>query len=171
LVKPPLVKESKVKMECQVCEIKPLGQQGGAGNLIICEILRIHIEESILNERKGIDPKKLQHVARLGGNWYCRVDETNLFEVEKPNIKLGIGIDALPENIRNSNILSGNNLGSLANLHEKPSIDPAFQDEKLKNIFQYYSVDPEEMEKELHTYAKFLLEQGKVQDAWQVLLS
>jgi flavin reductase (DIM6/NTAB) family NADH-FMN oxidoreductase RutF len=171
VVKPPLVKESKVKMECRVCEIKSLGQEGGAGNLVICEILRLHIEESILNESKGIDQKKLHHVARLGGNWYCRVDETNLFEVEKPNIKLGIGIDALPENIRHSNILSGNNLGSLANLHEKPSIDPAFQDERLKNIFQYYSVDPEEMEKELHIYAKFLLDQGKVQDAWQVLLS
>jgi flavin reductase (DIM6/NTAB) family NADH-FMN oxidoreductase RutF len=171
LVKPPLVKESKIKMECRVCEIKSLGQEGGAGNLVICEILRIHIEESILNESKGIDQKKLHHVARLGGNWYCRVDETNLFEVEKPNLKLGIGIDALPENIRNSNILSGNNLGSLANFHEKPSIDPAFQDERLKNIFQYYSVDPEEMEKELHIYAKFLLDRGKVQDAWQVLLS
>jgi len=158
-------------MKCRVCEIKSPGQQAGAGNLVICEILRIPIEESILNESKGIDQKKLHQVARLGGNWYCRVDETNLFEAEKPNIRLVIWIDALPENIHNSNMLSGSNLGSLANLHEMPSIDPAFQEERLKNIFQYYSAEPEEMEKELHIYAKFLLDQGKVQDAWQVLLS
>ena len=171
LIKPPMVKESKVKMECRVAEIKPLGNEGGAGNLVICEVLRIHIDESILDENKKIDQKKLHHVARLGGDWYCRVDEKNLFEVEKPTTQLGIGVDALPEHIRNSKILTGNNLGQLANVQFIPQIDPAFHDDKLKNIFQYYSINPDEMEKELHFYAKQLLEKGMVAEAWQVLLA
>ncbi|QEC41210.1 flavin reductase family protein [Pseudobacter ginsenosidimutans] len=171
LVKPPMVKESKVKMECHVMEIKPLGTEGGAGNLVICEVLRMHIHDSILNEKNFIDQRKLHHVARLGGDWYCKVDESNLFQVEKPNVKLGIGIDALPAHIRSSKILNGNNLGQLGNVHEMPIIDPSFHDDTLKNIFQYYSVNPDEMEKELHTYAKQLLDQGKVQDAWQILLA
>ncbi|MBO9636330.1 MAG: flavin reductase family protein [Chitinophagaceae bacterium] len=171
LVKPPMVKESKVKMECHVLEIKPLGTEGGAGNLVICEVLRMHIDDSILNEKKFIDQRKLHHVARLGGDWYCKVDESNLFQVEKPNVKLGIGVDTLPAHIRTSKILTGNNLGQLGNVHEMPVIDPSFHDDTLKNIFQYYSVNPEEMEKELHTYAKQLLDQGKVQDAWQILLA
>jgi flavin reductase (DIM6/NTAB) family NADH-FMN oxidoreductase RutF len=171
LVRPPLVKESKVKMECRVMEIKSLGHEGGAGNLVICEVLRMHIDDRILNEKKTIDQKKLHHIARLGGDWYCKVDENNLFTVEKPNIALGIGVDALPSSIRNSKILTGNDLGLLANVHSLPSIDPAFHDERLKNIFQYYSVNPDEMEKELHSYAKALLGQGKIPEAWQVLLA
>jgi flavin reductase (DIM6/NTAB) family NADH-FMN oxidoreductase RutF len=171
LVQPPMVKESKVKMECRVLEIRPLGDQAGAGNLVICEILRVHIDESILNEAKMIDPKKFHQVARLGGNWYCRVDEDNLFEVEKPNRHLGIGIDLLPDHIRQSTILTGNNLGALANVREMPSINPAFDDHRLKSIFQYYATDPAEMEKELHIYAKTLLDAGQVQEAWQVLLT
>lgn len=171
LVTPPMVKESKVKMECKVLEIKPLGAEGGAGNLVICEVLRMHIDDTILNENKFIDQRKLNHVARLGGDWYCKVDENNLFQVQKPNVKLGVGVDALPAPIRSSKILSGNNLGQLGNVHEMPVIDPAFHDDTLKNIIQYYSVNPDEMEKELHTYAKTLLDQGKVQEAWQVLLA
>jgi flavin reductase (DIM6/NTAB) family NADH-FMN oxidoreductase RutF len=171
IVRPPMVKESKVKMECRVLEIKTLGEQGGAGNLVICEVLRMHVDENILNaEQTMIDQQKLHHVARLGGDWYCRVDSSNLFSVEKPNTKLGIGIDTLPENIRNSTILSGNNLGQLANVHEMPAVDPAYHNEKLKNIFQYYAVNPDEMETELHRYAKELLADGKVHEAWQVLL-
>lgn len=171
LVQPPMVKESKVKMECRVLEVKPLGTEGGAGNLVLCEVLRMHIDDLLLDENKKIDQRKLHHVARLGGDWYCKVDESNLFKVEKPNIKLGIGVDALPEPIRNSRILTGNNLGQLANVHEMPVIDPAFHDDRLKNIFQYYAVNPAEMEAELHTYAKQLLDEGKVREAWQVLLS
>jgi hypothetical protein len=131
----------------------------------------MHIADEILNENGMIDQRKLNHVARLGGDWYCKVDETNLFMVEKPNTKLGIGIDALPDPIKNSKILSGNNLGQLGNVHEMPVIDPAFDDDRLKSIFQYYSVSPAEMEAELHTYAKKLLSEGKVQEAWQVLLA
>ena len=171
IVKPPMVKESKVKMECRIIEIKPLGDNGGAGNLAICEVMRMHIDDSILDENNKIDQRKLHHVARLGGNWYCRVDESNLFIVEKPNTQLGIGVDTLPLSIRQSRILTGNNLGQLANVHEYPAIDPSFEDDHLKQITQYYSVNPDEMEKELHSYAKKLLDQGKVNEAWQVLLA
>jgi len=171
IVQPPMVKESKVKMECRVIELKPLGNEGGAGNLVICEVLRMHIDESILDENNKIDQRKLHHVARLGGDWYCKVDESNLFIVEKPNTQLGIGIDALPHSIRNSKILTGNNLGQLANVHEYPVVNPSFDDKFLKQIIQYYSVNPEEMENELHIYAKKLLDEGKVREAWQVLLT
>ncbi len=171
LVSPPMVKESKVKLECKVIEVKPLGTEGGAGNLVICEILCIHIDESILDENSKIDQTKLNHVARLGGDWYAKIDETNLFKVAKPNTQLGIGVDALPESIRKSKMLTGNNLGQLANVHEMPFVDPAFTDDNLKNIIQYYSINPEEMDKELHRYAKELLDAGKVNEAWQVLLA
>jgi flavin reductase (DIM6/NTAB) family NADH-FMN oxidoreductase RutF len=171
IVKPPMVKESKVKMECKVLEVKPLGTEGGAGNLVICEVLKLHIDDSLLNENKKLDQRKINHVARLGGDWYCKVDESNLFHVPKPNTELGIGVDALPESIQNSKILTGNNLGQLANVHEMPVIDPSFSDTALKNIILYFSIDPAEMEKELHTYAKKLLDDGKVKDAWQVLLA
>jgi flavin reductase (DIM6/NTAB) family NADH-FMN oxidoreductase RutF len=171
IVKPPMVKESKVKMECKVIEVKPLGTEKGAGNLVICEVLKLHIDDSLLDEEQKMDQRKIHHVARLGGDWYCKVDECNLFQVAKPNKELGIGVDVLPINIRNSKILSGNNLGQLANVEEMPVIDPSFDDSRLKDIIQYYSVDPNEMEKELHLYAKSLLDEGKVYDAWQVLLS
>ena len=171
LVSPPMVKESKVKLECKVLEVKPLGTEGGAGNLVICEILCMHINESILDSFNKIDQTKLHHVARLGGDWYCKVDETNLFKVAKPNTQIGIGVDALPESIRKSAVLTGNNLGQLGNVHEMPFVDPAFNDDKLKNIIQYYSINPDEMDKELHSYAKELLDAGKVYEAWQVLLA
>ena len=171
LVKPPMVKQSKIKLECRVNDVKPLGTQGGAGNLIIAEVLVMHIDESILSGDGKIDQTKLQLVARLGGDWYCKVDESNLFKVEKPNTQLGIGIDALPASIKNSTILSGNNLGQLANVNIIPMVDPTFDDDTLKNIIQYYSINPEEMEKELHIYAAQLLNAGKVKEAWQVLLA
>ncbi len=170
-VKPPMVKESKIKLECKVNEVKALGTQGGAGNLIIAEVLIMHIDETILNAEGKIDQTKMHHVARLGGDWYCKVDESNLFTIEKPNTQLGIGVDMLPASIKNSTILSGNNLGQLGNVKEIPFVDPAFTDDKLKNIIQYYSINPDDMEKELHRYAKELLNTGKVSEAWQVLLA
>lgn len=171
LVRPPMVRESKVKIECRVIEVKPLGEEGGAGNLVICEALRMHIDDRILDEKGAIDQHRLQHVARLGSDWYSKVDEHSLFRVEKPNTRLGIGMDALPDPIRNSRWLSGNDLGQLANVHEIPTVDPSFHDDQLRHIFQYYSVNPEEMEKELHLYAGQLLGRGKVREAWQVLLA
>jgi flavin reductase (DIM6/NTAB) family NADH-FMN oxidoreductase RutF len=172
LVRPPMVKESKVRIECRVLELKPLGEEGGAGNLVICEALRMHIDDAILDSAaRRIDPRKFPLVARLGDDWYCRVDTDSLFMVEKPNVRLGIGFDALPDSIRRSRILSGNDLGQLANVHVLPVIDPSWHDERLQQIFQYYAVSPEEMESELHSYARQLLGEGKVAAAWQVLLA
>jgi flavin reductase (DIM6/NTAB) family NADH-FMN oxidoreductase RutF len=172
LVKPPMVKESKVKIECKVLDTRPLGERPGAGNLVICEALRMHIDDSILDPGTGrIDQKRFPLVARLGEDWYCTVEPASLFRVEKPNIHLGIGIDALPPAIRQSRILTGNDLGQLANVHALPSIDPAFDNGRLRQIFQYYAVSPEEMETELHSYARQLLKEGKVAEAWQVLLA
>jgi flavin reductase (DIM6/NTAB) family NADH-FMN oxidoreductase RutF len=171
LIRPPMVKESKIKMECHVREVKPLGSEGGAGNLVICEVVRMHIDDGLLDERNRIDQHRIQHVARLGGDWYCRVDPDNLFIVEKPNIQLGIGMDQLPDSIRNSTILTGNDLGRLANVHEFPVVDPSYEDDTLKQIIQYFSLDPRELERELHVHAKKLLASGRVAEAWQVLLA
>ena len=171
LVKPPMVKESKIKLECKVNQVIPLGTEGGAGNLVIAEILMMHIDESILNAENNIDQTKLDLVARLGANWYTRANKDTIFEVEKPNLKLGIGLDALPSSIKESQWLNGNELAQLANVDSLPHMDAAFHDEKLKHITQYYSLNPEEMERELHLYAKDLLKQGNTATAWQILLS
>jgi len=171
LIKPPRVKESPVQMECKVLEIKSLGDAGGSGQLIICEVILMHIDTNVLDENGKINQKKINHIGRLGGNWYAKISEGNLFEVEKPNTDLGIGFDQLPQIIRNSKILTGNHLGQLANSKEMPEINPAFDDIKLKNIFQYFSTDPLELERELHLYAKELLNEGKIYEAWQVLLA
>lgn len=170
-VKPFRVKESPVQMECIVRQIIETGTEGGAGNLAICEPVMLHINEDILDTNGKIDPQKIDLVARMGGDYYCRASGNAVFEVAKPNLQLGIGVDALPWGIRNSSVLTGNNLGQLGNVHELPVIDAAFHDDHLKNIIQYYSVNPDEMEKELHTYAKQLLAENRVQEAWQVLLA
>ena len=172
MVTPTMVKEAKIKLECKINEVKSLGEEGGAGQLVIAEVLCMHIDDSILNEAGNmIDQTKLELVARLGGDWYCKVNTDNLFKVAKPNTALGIGIDALPSSIKGSSFLTGNHLGQLANVHELPAIDPGFSDDRLKNIIQYYGLTPNEMEQELHKYAAELLNQEKVQEAWQILLS
>jgi len=171
IIKPPLVKEAKIKFECKVNEIKSLGENKGAGQLIIAEILLMHVDDSILNDEKNnIDQRKINLIARLGGNWYLQSNAANLFEVPKPNIELGIGVDALPNSIRYSKVLTGNDIGMLANVSEIPSIQPAFDDEKMRHIVQYYSVNPTAMELETHQYAKELLLLGNIEKAWQVLL-
>jgi flavin reductase (DIM6/NTAB) family NADH-FMN oxidoreductase RutF len=169
-VQPPMVKEAKIKLECKINEVKSLGENGGAGQLVIAEVLCMHVDESILGDDGKIDQQKLELVARLGGDWYCKVDHANLFKVPKPNTQLGIGIDQLPDSIRNSTILTGNHLGMLGNVHAMPDIDASFSDDRVKNIFQYYSVSPAEMETELHKYAAELLNAGNIEKAWQVLL-
>jgi len=172
LVRPPMVRESKVRIECSVLEVKVLGEEGGSGNLVICEALRMHIDDTILDKATGrIDQRLLSLVARLGEDWYCSIDADNLFRVEKPNIRLGIGMDALPDAIRHSRLLSGNDLGLLANVHVLPVVDPSYHDKRLQQIFQYYAISPDEMEAELHSYARQLLGEGKVDEAWQVLLA
>ena len=171
MVRPPMVKESRAKMECKVLEVKSLGENGGAGQLVICEVLKLHMDESLLDENKKFVQANLELIARLGGDHYCHVSKENLFMVPKPNSKLGIGIDALPASIRNSRLLTGNHLGMLANVNEMPVVEPSFDDEHLKNIFQYYSINPSDMEKEVHSYAVKLLDQNKIYEAWQVLLA
>lgn len=171
LVSPPMVKESKIKLECKVNQVIPLGTSGGAGNLVIAEVLMMHMDESILDSNHKIDQQKLDLVARLGNNWYTRANASTIFEVEKPNLQLGIGFDNLPSSIRNSKILTGNHLAQLANVSEIPAIDATFNDPKLKEIIQYYSINPIDMERELHMYAKELLDKQQSNDAWQILLA
>ncbi len=170
-IKPPRVAQSKIQLECKVNEVKSLGENGGAGQLVIAEVICMHIDNAILNRDNKIDQTKIQHIARLGNDWYCKIDKTNLFEVPKPNVHLGIGINALPQSIKESIVLTGNDLGLLANITELPEMQPSFYNETLKNIVQYYNLNPIEMEKEMHIYAKKLLTENNVNDAWQVLLA
>lgn len=169
-VKAPRVAESPVQMECKVRQIIETGTEGGAGNLVICEILVMHIDDKVLDETGQIDPHKIDLVARMGGDYYCRASGAAVFTVPKPNAELGIGIDALPAAIRHSRILTGNHLGMLANVQRLPDPDPAFSDDTCKNIVQYYATNPDEMEHEFHRYAAKLLDAGEVAKAWQVLL-
>lgn len=171
MVQPPMVKESLVKLECKVLEVKALGNEGGAGNLVICEVLLMHIDNSILNEDKsGIDQTKINHVARLGGDWYCKVDKNNLFRVAKPNTRLGIGFDQLPADILRSNILTGNHLAQLANAEAIPDKEEAFNNVAMMFILKQYSRNNTKRNHELHKLAAQLLNNGLVGDAWQVLL-
>jgi flavin reductase (DIM6/NTAB) family NADH-FMN oxidoreductase RutF len=173
LVKPYRVKESPVQFECIVKDIIELGNQGGAGNLVICEIIRIHIQEDILDEKGMIDTIKIDLVARMGGNWYCRANGHALFEIEKPLTTLGIGIDQIPLHIRNSNILSGNNLGQLGNVEKLPDETDVneFKLLELSSLFIEYHGKPEILEEELHKTAKKYLDEGKVTEAWKTLLA
>lgn len=167
LIRPPMVKESKVKLECLVKEIKPLGTEGGAGNLVICEVIFMHIDDSILDENNKIDQTKLHHIARLGGDWYAKIDSSNLFKVPKPNTQLGIGIDALPSAIKNSKHLSGNDLGMLANIHVMPENKFEILPQNIKSAI----ADCNFNEESIHKLAKNLLQKNKIEEAWQVLLS
>lgn len=173
MVKPFRVKESLVQMECKVVEVKETGTEGGAANLIICEILLMHINESILNDEKRIDPDKIDLVARMGGDLYCRASGSALFEVAKPNTNLGIGVDHIPGQIRMSNILTGNNLGQLGNASHLPSeeeINTMKHSEFLSAILNSSKSDSEKVDL-VHMHAKKLLDEGNVSDAWKTLLS
>lgn len=170
LVKPPRVGESPVAFECKVLQIIETGSQGGAGNLVICEVLLAHVKEEILDAKGKIDTRKIDLVGRMGGEWYCRANGEALFEIPKPLTTKGIGIDQLPDAIRNSSILTGNNLGRLANVEKLPSAEEiqGFQDERLQNIQQNFSGT--ELVRQTHLYAQELLQAGKIQEAWRVLL-
>ena len=150
LVKPPLIAESPVNFECKVIEVKPLGNEGGAGNLVICEVLKIHIKEEFLNEEGNLDQKKLDLVSRLGGNWYGRTTPETLFEVPKPLVTKGIGFDQLPSEIKNSSVFTRNDLGMLANVEQLPEGN--------------FTAD-----ENLHLEAQKLLLESKIEEAWKVL--
>jgi len=164
MVKPPRVAEAPVTLECKVKEVMELGEHGGAGNLIICEIVLIHIKEEVLDEKGLIDQKKIDLVARMGGNWYCRAHGDALFEIPKPITTLGIGFDQIPEKIRHSKVLTGNNLGQLGSVEQLPTPE---------EISAYRAEHPAQFssEAELHTFAQSLLNVNKVAEAWKVLLA
>ncbi len=170
LVSPPLVGESPASLECRVLEIKSLGERGGAGQLVICEVLKIHVKDCLLDRNGRIDQRKFRAVARLGGNWYSRVSPSTLFEVPKPNTKLGMGIDQLPASVRSSEVLSGNDLGILANYEEIPVPDPTEQAAALAWCKHRRRQSPEKEPFFLHNVAKYLLKFHKPDWAWQVLL-
>lgn len=173
-IKPPRVAESPVSFECKVLEVKPLGKEGGAGNLIICEVLLAHIREEILqHDQDKIDPTKLELVARMGGNWYTKTNANTMFEIPKPLTTKGIGFDNLPDYIRNSAILTGNNLGRLANVEKLPEEGAVFdfsKEPEVHAILETFVDNTEDMELELHKQAQKYLEDGQVDNAWKVLL-
>ncbi|MBX7108549.1 MAG: flavin reductase family protein [Chitinophagales bacterium] len=173
-IKPFRVKESPVQFECSVIEVKPMGDQGGAANLIICEILLMHINESVLNDQSRIDQHKIDLVARLGGDFYVRASGAALFEVHKPNTKPAIGIDQLPGFIRLSKVLTGNNLGQLGNAERIPGKDElASVDIKdaADELNERFSNDEESLEYHRHLLARQFLEEGNLPAAWKVLLA
>jgi flavin reductase (DIM6/NTAB) family NADH-FMN oxidoreductase RutF len=174
-IKPPRVKESPVQLECKVMNIIELGQNGGAGNLVICEIVMIHIDETILDpETKMIDQQKIDLVSRLGGDWYGRASGNSLFKIAKPLTTIGIGVDGIPEHIRHSKVLTGNHLGILGNVEKIPT-DDEVQHYKtsgaILEVFQDYGKNHEQLDDHLHHIAARLLDDGKVVEAWKVLLS
>lgn len=173
LVKPPRVAEAPVQLECLVQEVIHLGDKPGAGNLILAEVKLIHIQEDILDADGKIDQEKIDLVARLGGDWYCRVTPESLFKVAKPLTTLGIGIDALPKAVRNSYVLSGNDLGRLGNIEQLPSadeIDEMQGNSQVKDVLDATIGDANNRERELHELAKQFLAEGNVIDALKVVL-
>ncbi len=157
VVLPPRVKESPVNFECKINDVISLGEQGGAGNLVLCEVLKIHINEDILNNKEEIDPIKLNIVSRLGSNWYGKTTQESLYEIAKPISRVGMGIDNLPEEIRSSEILTGNELAILASAENIP-LRKDFPQRSGKHL------------REKHILAKEFLSQEKINDAWQILL-
>jgi flavin reductase (DIM6/NTAB) family NADH-FMN oxidoreductase RutF len=172
-VRPFRVKESPVQFECKVNEIIELGKEGGAGNLIICEVTKIHINEDVLDEKGAIDQHKIDLVSRMGGNWYCRANSDSMFEIKKPIMTIGIGYDSIPEDIRNSEILSGNDLGKLGGIEQLPD-ETDVNDHKLielADLFVDLEDDQEKLELELHKLAKQELKEDKLKEAWMTLLA
>ena len=173
LVKPPRVMEAPVQMECLVTQVISLGEQAGAGNLIVAEVKLMHLNEDILDESGKIDQEKIDLVARLGGDWYCRVTPENLFKVAKPLTTLGIGVDALPHDVRYSRELSGNDLGMLGNVEQLPTpeeIDDMRSDASVKEVLDATIGDASTRMRELHGLAKEFLRQGRVSDALKIVL-
>lgn len=174
LVKPFRVKESPVQFECKVVEVKAMGDQGGAANLIICEIVLMHISDSVLNAQSRIDQHKIDLVARLGGDYYVRASGNALFEVHKPNTKPAIGIDQLPEVIRQSKVLTGNNLGQLGNAEHLPAKEELAEihiEAELQDLRERFYNDAESLEYHRHLLAKEYLDAGNVLAGWKVLLA
>ncbi|HVW98532.1 MAG TPA: flavin reductase family protein [Mucilaginibacter sp.] len=172
-VQPPRVVESPIQLECVIKDEISLGSGNGAGNLLIAEIKIIHISETILGEDGKIDQQKTDLVARLGGDWYCRVTPANLFRVTKPVRTIGIGVDAIPFTIRNSKILTGNHLGRLGNVETLPDGDEimAYRESPvMQGLLKKMNGNPSDDELQIHLAAKMLLDEENVADAWKLLL-
>ena len=162
-VKPFRVAESPIQFECKVNEIVALGNEGGAGNLVICEVVKMHIDEAVLAKDGSIDQHKLDLVARAGGSYYSRAN-TGFFEIPKPLATLGIGVDALPAKIKESSVLTGNNLGMLANVEGLPNQQDV--DNFAKDNAKFVGLNTTEK----HKFAREFLENNDVESAWKVLL-
>jgi flavin reductase (DIM6/NTAB) family NADH-FMN oxidoreductase RutF len=173
IVKPFRVGESPVQFECKVNEVIELGHEGGAGNLIISEVVKIHINESVLDANGMIDQHKIDLVSRMGGDWYCRADQKSMFEIKKPITTCGIGFDALPSDVRNSRILTGNELGHLAGIESLPNETDVNEYKliELSDLFVTLEENPSELEQKLHIRASELLKENKLEEAWMTLLS
>lgn len=173
LIAPPRVAESPVQLECKVREIIELGDAPGNGNLVVAEVLKMHVRTDVLDEDGRMDQARLDLVARLGGDWYCRVNESNLFEVPKPLRNMGIGVDQLPESVRFSTILTGNHLGLLGNVKELPSqeeVEKLLDDAQVKELFDACAGDITTRNQHLQRLAAAYLDKGDVQHAWKLLL-
>jgi flavin reductase (DIM6/NTAB) family NADH-FMN oxidoreductase RutF len=168
LVKPFRVKESPVQFECKVTQIIPLGTEGGAGNLILCEVVRIHINETVLNENGTIDQHKIDLVSRLGANWYSRSNK-GLFEVPKPLTTLGIGVDEIPDFIKNSPVFDGNDLGMLGNIEALPTSEEVSI--FVNQNFAVKAVLSSDDQEKVHLEAKRYLLDNDVLSSWKVLLA
>ena len=172
-IKPYRVKESPVQLECKVIEVKELGENGGAGNLIICKILKMHVAEHILDDKQMIDQEKIDLVARMGGDWYCRTDKNSMFEIKKPITTRGIGFDQMPQEVLDSPILTGNDLGKLGGIESLPD-ETAVNDFKLvelSDLFIALEDNAKSLEIELHKKAKTFLNDNNLDAAWKTLLS
>ena len=168
VVKPFRVAESPVQFECKVWKVIELGTEGGAGNLILCKVVRMHLNEAILDDEERIDPLKIDLVSRMGGNWYGR-SKQGVFEVQKPLSRLGIGVDQIPAKIRFSKILTGNDLGKLGNIETLPSEDEI--QTFVSNSIEVKAVLSADDEEKIHLKAQEFLNNNDVLSAWKVLLA
>lgn len=173
LVSPPRVAESPVQLECRVRQVIELSDIPGAGNLVLAEVVRMHVHNGLLDAEDRIDQAELDLVARLGGDWYCRVTPANLFEVPKPLRNRGIGVDQLPQHIRQSPVLTGNHLGQLGNVEVLPTedeVDALRTDPETREILDAFIGDKATLQIHLHRKAAALLDDGDVTKAWKTLL-
>lgn len=174
MVKPFRVAEAAVQFECKVKDIIELGNGGGAGNLFICEVVLMHINENVLDAHGRIDPHKIDLVSRMGGPLYCRASGDAIFEINQPYDKFGIGFDKLPHDIKSSKVLTGNDLAELASIEKFPDLSEvlAFNETpEIKDIKERCKNDAESLEWHIHDYARQLLKEGKTTEAWKTLLT
>ncbi len=172
-VRPPRVAECPVAFECRVQQVIPLGSEGGAGHLVVCEILLAHVSEAVLDSEQRIDPQRLDAIGRMGGSLYCRASGDALFEIARPIREKGIGVDQLPQNIRESNVLTGSNLAQLANVARVPdtaALEEYADEPRIDRMWRLYSLTPDQLPKKMHELAQDFLRKGEVMKAWAALL-